>query len=140
MTASIEARLKAELNAFATLAVEELATYPPQLPESAPRFGRAKNPYKGRPKGRRVLKSGYARTGTLGHSWSWEHATRQGNSIVAKVGSSSGIAPYNKWVQGKEQTRDMKRRGWPTARLVIYRHWSKTLANVHRIFRETRGA
>ena len=136
VTRDIEARLKQELNAFTSLCEEDLSTYPKQWPQSAPKFGKAKHKYKTRPAGRRVLKSGYRRTMTLAKSWSRTAAKREGNSIVAKVGSNAGIAPYNRYVQGKDQSRDMQKRGWKTARFVVLKHWAKTVMNVHRIFKE----
>jgi len=55
--------------------------------------------------------SGYRRTGTEGRSWS--HEMRSGGGrIEGIIGSNSNVAPYNKWVQGKQQSREMKRRRW----------------------------
>jgi hypothetical protein len=137
----LEAKLSDVLNEFVSTANEELATYPVQWPQSAAVYGRAKRSYtskKGRkfPAGRRVLKSGYDRTGTLGKSWSWVPATRVGNALVAKLGSEGTIAPYNVYVQGNKQSRDMQKRGWKTARFMVLKHWPLAVAKIHRIFKQ----
>ena len=132
--AGLEAKLSAALNDFVTKADEELSTYPTQLAASAPVFGKAKRSYKGRPAGRRVLKSGYARTGTLGRSWSWVPAKRVGDSLVASIGSSGQVAPYNVYVQGSKQSRDMARRHWPTARRVVLSLWPPALRQIWAVF------
>lgn len=60
-------------------------------------------------------KYGYRRTGTLKRSWS-SQVRRQSNRIEGIIGSNSRMAPYNRWVQGEEQTREMARRGWKTVK------------------------
>lgn len=56
-------------------------------------------------------RSSYRRTGTLARSWSRkvESSTRK---IEGIVGSNPNVAPYNKWVQGKQQTSRASSAGW----------------------------
>ena len=67
----------------------------------------------------RLRKSNYRRTGTLKRSWS-KKVSAAGNKVVGIVGSSSAIAPYNRFVQGprkakgggKSQLPLFRRAGW----------------------------
>lgn len=59
----------------------------------------------------RLKKSGYKRTGTLKRSWSFR-VRNERRRIVGTVGSNSNIAPYNKYVQGKNQRRLFRGAGW----------------------------
>ena len=139
-TSGLETKLKAALDAFASDAVDELTNYPTQWPQSKPMYGAAKHRYKARPAGRRVLRSGYKRTGTLGRSWSWIPAVRVGNELIAKIGSSGNVAPYNVHVQhGPTQTRDMKRRNWPTDTSIMRSLWPKAKARVMQGIWASRG-
>ena len=139
-TVGLESKLKAELDIFASEAVKDLKTYPSQLSESKPVYGKARHKYKTRPAGRRVLRSGYKRTGTLGRSWSWIPAVRVGNELIAKIGSSGNVAPYNVHVQhGPTQTRDMKRRNWPTDTSIMRSLWPKAKARVMQVIWASRG-
>jgi len=54
----------------------------------------------------------YRRTGTLRRSWSSDVESGM-NRIVGVVGSNANIAPYNRRVQGKEQTPVFAAYGWP---------------------------
>jgi len=57
----------------------------------------------------------YRRTGTLGRSWSRKPVTVSSSSISSVVGSSPGVAPYNKQVQNADQQKPIfKRVGWRT--------------------------
>jgi hypothetical protein len=57
----------------------------------------------------------YPRTGTLKRSWSSPPIHLDGDRIEGIVGSNSGMAPYNRDVQGNEGDRDPMFRdaGWP---------------------------
>lgn len=56
-------------------------------------------------------RSTYRRTGTLRRSWSFSISSGN-HRIEGKVLSNSGIAPYNKDVQGVEQDYVFTRIGW----------------------------
>ena len=59
----------------------------------------------------RLRKTGYRRTGTLKRSWS-SKVTSGARRIEGVVGSNSGIAPYNRPVQGRRQVPAFRRAGW----------------------------
>lgn len=58
-----------------------------------------------------IRDSSYRRTGTLRRSWSFSMRTG-GGRIEGEIGSNSNIAPYNREVQGKEQTDLFWGKGW----------------------------
>lgn len=68
-------------------------------------------PWKSRPPktGRRA---GGRRTGDLGRSWGYKVTT--GRAVELRVESDTGKLerPYNRYVQGKKQTKVMRGRGW----------------------------
>ena len=69
-----------------------MAEYPPQPPESR-----------------------YRRTGDLKKSWIQSPASQvkeQGGAMVGVMGSNSGMAPYNRDVQGVAQRAFFRGRGW----------------------------
>lgn len=61
--------------------------------------------------------SGYKRTHTLGKSWSMG-VSASSRRIEGAVGSSSGMAPYNLYVQGDLQTGFHHATGWRTVSLL----------------------
>ncbi len=60
-----------------------------------------------------LVKTGYHRTMTLNKSWS-DKVDQTGDRTEGIVGSNSGIAPYNRWVQGttREQVMMFAQAGW----------------------------
>lgn len=66
----------------------------------------------------RLKKTNYRRTGTLKRSWS-HRVGQEGQDVAAEVGSSSNIAPYNRYVQGpregprgRRQVKAFRQAGW----------------------------
>ena len=111
VTKQVEARLAHELNTFVAAVEDRMATYPTQAP----------------------TKSGYRRTMTLSRSWSIVPARRVGSSLVAQVGSNSKIAPYNIFVEGEQQTAEMRRRNWPRIMEVCKELWPKSMARIRAV-------
>lgn len=109
-TAGLEARLARDLNGFVAAVEERMATYPPQQPTT----------------------SGYRRTGTLMRSWSIVPAHKAGGVLLAQVGSNANIAPYARFVEGEQQTAEMRRRGWPRVMEVARELWGEARRRITR--------
>lgn len=58
-----------------------------------------------------LRKTGYRRTGTLKRSWSTK-VTTTSTAIKGVIGSNDNIAPYNKFVQGRPQSKLFRTTAW----------------------------
>lgn len=93
--------LEAELTRFARQVTDEAKRYPPWRPwKNPPKSGR---------------RAGGRRTGDLGRSWDYK-VELGGDAGYVEVKSEGAKLerPYNKFVQGDEQTSVMAGRGWRT--------------------------
>ena len=88
-------------NEFAVAAEKELGGFIKNLQRVAQTYPPQRNP-------------GHSRTGTLRRSWS-SGTMRSTGRIVGEVGSNSGMAPYNRKVQGENAERAFwaEGYGWP---------------------------
>lgn len=112
------------LQDFQRRGVNEVSKYPVQLP--------AKDRIDKRT-GKRTKRPRYKRTNSLARSWSRESGvTGTGRRLTATVVSSPGTAPYNVQVvgpvfgaRGKRQTKEMRRRNWPSAPKELEKIWNE---------------
>lgn len=95
----------AELDRLGRRVSAETKQYPPWRPWKRP-------PKSGPHKGGR-------RTGALGKSWRYQ--VQSGNRIVLIV-ESQGVR-YARYVQGRNQTKVMRGRGWQTVRANFNKHY-----------------
>ena len=79
------------------------------------------------------------RTGTLGRSWSLKEESRR-DKIVFVIGSSSNIAPYDRYVQQQaNQAERHKRIGWDTAKEVAQKMWPRERQRIQNRLRQFRS-
>jgi len=117
LTTGLQGKLERELNGFVADVEDKMATYPPQ----------------------QATVSGYIRTGTLMRSWSIVRARKVGGALVASVGSNANIAPYAKWVEGEQQTREMARRSWPRVMEVAPTLWNVARGAIVKLLKSAGG-
>ncbi len=134
--AKLKKQFAYEMGRYVAEVHKVMATYPPQAAEAAPVYERrrVRSEKTGRMTTRRVLVSGYKRTGTLGRGW--HHKVEvQATRIVGTVANAT---PYGVWVEGPAeekgifgtgvgkgagQSRLMGQRGWPAIDKVARERW-----------------
>lgn len=100
--------LRAELDRLGRQVVADTKAYPPWRPWSS------RPPASGPRRGGR-------RTGALGKSWEYNVGALGSGSIALRV-QSKGVK-YARYVQGRNQTRVMRGRGWKTVQANFRKHY-----------------
>lgn len=88
----------------------------------------------------RLTKTGYRRTGTLKRSWSFKVETTA-SAVIGTVGSNSGVAPYNRDVQGpgtEQKAMFRVRGGWQNVDDLnerLSREWDRNEKDIEDVLR-----
>lgn len=81
-----------------------------------------------------LTKTGYVRTGTLMRSWSKDVKVST-DRIEGTIGSNGGMAPYNLYVEGPEQTHMMASAGWQNVEMLVKLVETKLKARLDKVFK-----
>lgn len=103
-------RVEREMEVFGAKLLQQMKMYPPV------------------PAGRN-----YRRTKTLSRSWGKEGPKQIGSALVIEIFSSSEQAPYNKWVEGDQQTQACANIGWLKVSEAQKPLWDTARKNINKI-------